>query len=54
MLKEEDKENLNFLYYSYYKLDSPKKLDSSNIPINIKKYLLLAYRITIKKVVRKI
>ena len=54
MLKEKDKENSNFLYYSNYKLDSPKKLYSSNIPINIKKHLLLAHRITVKKAVRKI
>ena len=52
--KEEDQENPDFLYCSRCELDSPKKLYSSNIPTNIKKHLLLAHRITIKKPIRKI
>ena len=54
MAKEEDSETSKFLYYSYYELNSPKKLYSSNLLSNIKKYLTLIYSIIVKKGIRKI
>lgn len=50
----EDEENPDFLYYSRYLSDSPKKPYGSNVPTNIKKYLLLVHGIVIEKAIRKI